>query len=313
MQYFPLFYDLNHKPVLVVGGGEVACRKVEALIKAGALVTVVSPRLDPYLADQYHQQAIIWIKSFYRSELIDDFIQVWATTDNPQLNHRVHHDAKRAGIMVNVVDDTPYCDFITPSMIERGKVQIAFSSGGASPVLIRNLRKLFEAVLPQNLALHADFASSKREDIKQYLSDVRKRRLFWEAFFSSAAVLKAQHYSELETAYHALLASQRFEPSFKVFWVETGDDFELLSLKALRLMQNAEMVFVHKDIQPVFIEGVRRDAERDTWTSMVELKPMLEVQKHKSTNVVILLPRLNSMLEAEIELGFDNVELLRSL
>lgn len=150
MRYFPLFYDLNHKPVLVVGGGEVACRKVESLLKAGALVTVVSPSLDTYLQQQYEEDGITWIKGFYQSELIDDFVQIWATTDNPDLNHRVHHDAKRAGIMVNVVDDTPYCDFITPSMINRGKIQIAFSSGGGSPVLIRKPKKnLRSSVTPE--------------------------------------------------------------------------------------------------------------------------------------------------------------------
>jgi len=129
MRYFPLFMDLENKPVLVVGGGEVASRKIEALL------------------------------NFYSSELMDGaYVQVWATTNNPSLNHQVYRDAKQRNLLVNVVDDKPYCDFITPSMISRGRVQIAISSGGASPVLIRNLRESLEAVLPQNLSLLAEFA-----------------------------------------------------------------------------------------------------------------------------------------------------------
>lgn len=313
MRYFPLFYDLNHKPVLVVGGGEVACRKVESLLKAGALVTVVSPSLDTFLQQQFEANAITWVKGFYQSELIDDFIQIWATTDNPELNHRVHHDARRAGIMVNVVDDTPYCDFITPSMINRGKIQIAFSSGGSSPVLIRNLRKTFEAVLPQNLSLQAEFASSKRDDIKHKLPNVRNRRLFWETFFDRKEVISASTNAELESCYNRLIDEQNFEPSYAVTWVETSEDFELLSLKALRLMQSAEMVLFHDNVSPVFIDGVRRDAERSQWQTLAELKPLLEIEKKKLSSVVVLLPRLTPVLKTELELGFGEIELLRSL
>ena len=104
-----------------------------------------------------------------------------ATTDNPELNHRVYDDAKALGILVNVVDDQPYCDFITPSMITRGRIQIAISSGGASPVL-RNIREQLESILAFNLSLLADFGLSKRGDIKKRLPSVDLRRKFWEMF-----------------------------------------------------------------------------------------------------------------------------------
>ncbi len=121
--------------------------------------------------------------AFYSSHWLDKrYVQVWATTDNPELNHQVYKDAKEQGILVNVVDDQPYCDFITPSMIERGRIQLAISSGGASPVLIRNIRETLEAVLAQNLALLADFGASKRNSIKDFLPSVDLRRQFWERF-----------------------------------------------------------------------------------------------------------------------------------
>lgn len=184
MQYFPLFLNLKGKPVLVVGGGEVACRKVDTLVRAGAMVTIVSPQIEDYLRTLVDSQECIWIQNFYSKELLDKkFVQVWATTDNPELNHQVHRDAKQLGILVNVVDDLPYCDFITPSIINRGRIQLAISSGGASPVLVRNIREKLEASLPHNLALLADFGASKRNDIKQALPSVDTRRKFWENFF----------------------------------------------------------------------------------------------------------------------------------
>ena len=153
MRYFPLFMDLLEKPVLVIGGGEVACRKIDMLLRAGAQVTVVSPKIEPYLAQLVGNDKCHWIQRFYEPELMtSDYVQVWATTDNPSLNHQVHKDAKKLRILVNVVDDTPYCDFITPSIINRGRIQIAISSGGSSPVLIRGIREKIETVLPMNTA-----------------------------------------------------------------------------------------------------------------------------------------------------------------
>lgn len=183
MRYFPLFMDLENKPVLVVGGGEVASRKIEAVLKAGAKVTIVSPTLVEELQEWVNEGRCYWIKNFYSSELMDGhYVQVWATTNNPSLNHQVYRDAKQRNLLVNVVDDKPYCDFITPSMITRGRIQIAISSGGASPVLIRNVRESLEAILPQNLALLADFAESKRHAVKQRFDSIDERRAFWELF-----------------------------------------------------------------------------------------------------------------------------------
>ncbi|GEA50844.1 ferrochelatase [Vibrio inusitatus NBRC 102082] len=310
MRYFPLFYDLCHKPVLVVGGGEVASRKVESLLKAGAFVSVVSPTLEPFLLSLFEEERLSWIKGFYQQELIEEFVQIWATTDNPELNHRVHDDAKRAGIMVNVVDDTQYCDFITPSMINRGRIQVAFSSGGSSPVLIRNLRRTFEAVLPQNLGLLADFAASKRGDIKVRLPDVTRRRLFWEYFFDAPDVKSSQSISQLNLSYEDMLESKQFEPSYSVSWIETGSDFEMLTLKALRLMQSTEMVLFYHDLDAVFADSCRRDAERTSWCEVAELKKQLEEQQQQNRSVVVLLPEVSKALQSELSLCCGRIEVL---
>lgn len=290
MQYFPLFIDLTNKPVLVVGGGEVASRKVDSLVRAGANVTIVSPHVETYLANLIDKGECQWIQGFYSDELLNtNYVQVWATTDNPSLNHQVHHDAKRRGMLVNVVDDQPYCDFITPSMINRGRIQLAISSGGAAPVLIRNVREKLEAVLPQNLAVQADFAASKRKDIKAKLDSVDQRRKFWEAFFSRSDVGLASNNSELEKAYQALL-KDGFDQKGSVTWIEYGEDVELLTLKALRLMQQAEIVLHDAKCPFSFIDLVRRDAERVECQSEADFSAQLQQARQQDQRVVILMP-----------------------
>lgn len=289
MQYFPLFVNLHHKPVLVVGGGEVASRKVDSLVRAGASVTIVSPQVEDYLSQLIDKGECQWIQGFYSEELLEtSYVQVWATTDNPSLNHQVHRDAKRKGILVNVVDDLPYCDFITPSMINRGRIQLAISSGGAAPVLIRNMREKIEAVLPQNLSLQADFAASKRNDIKEKLPTVDERRKFWEMFFARPDVDCAGTNTELEAAYQNAL-ELGFSRKGSVTWIEYGSDVELLTLKALRLMQQAEIVLFDSKCPFPFVDLVRRDAERIELSNQADLSLHIEMAKNEDKRVVVLL------------------------
>ncbi len=294
MKYFPIYLDLKDKAVLVIGGGEVACRKVESLVRAGALVTIVSPVVDDYLLELAKQGECVWIQNFYSQEMIDRrYLQVWATTDNPELNHQIYTDAKQHGILVNVVDDQPYCDFITPSMVNRGRIQIAISSGGASPVLVRNIRQQLEYVLPQNLALLAEFGASKRSDIKQALPNVESRRKFWERFFADSRVEHAQHRQDLETAYQSLIGDDVTDKG-QITWIEFGSDVEMLSLKALRLMQQAELVLYPNDCPFVFLDSVRRDAERKSFSNEAELIEHLKGAEIEQQRVVIFIAEESS-------------------
>lgn len=291
MRYFPLFLDLVNKPVLVVGGGEVACRKIDALVRAGAKVTIVSPQIAPTLQSLVDEGKCLWIQNFYSSHILTaDYLQVWATTDNPDLNHQVHKDAKSIGVLVNVVDDQPYCDFITPSMIERGRIQLAISSGGASPVLIRNVRETLESVLPQNLSLLADFGASKRNSIKTSLATVDERRKFWEQFFALPEVKNAKSRETLEGVYNQLL-SKPMDLSGEVTWIECGVDVELLPLKALRYMQQAELVLHTPGCAFEFIDLCRRDAEREVFASPAELAQRLQQVHQQQLRVCVLIPQ----------------------
>ncbi|GLT17983.1 ferrochelatase [Vibrio zhanjiangensis] len=289
MQYFPLFMNLRNRPILVVGGGEVACRKVDSLIRAGANVSIVSPKIDTYLQNLVERNECQWIQNFYSKELLDrKYLQVWATTDNPDLNHRVHADAKALGILVNVVDDQPYCDFITPSMINRGRIQIAISSGGASPVLIRNIREQLEANLAFNLSILADFGLSKRNDIKQRFPSIDERRKFWEAFFSCPNVQNANERSQLEVEYSKVL-NQDVESVGIVTWIDFGPDVELLPIKALRLMQQAELVLFDPKCPYEFVDLCRRDAERQEYSHEADISEKLIDAKQKNLRVVVFV------------------------
>ncbi|USD66513.1 siroheme synthase [Vibrio sp. SCSIO 43136] len=300
MQYFPLFFDLNHKPVLVVGGGEVATRKIEALLKAGANVTVVSPQVERQIEEWVDQEKCYWEKAFYSSDLLAGYIQVWATTDNPELNQRVCLEARQEGIMVNVVDDPAHCDFITPSMITRGRIQVAISSGGASPVLARNIRERVESVLGQNLSLLADFAASKRVSIKQSLDSVDKRRSFWEKFFALPEVEFATSRNELEAVYSTLISDQHaIEP--QVIWQEFSQDCERMTLKSLRAIQQVDIAFYPQDCPASFLELIRRDAERTRFESYAQLGDMLVTAKAQGLRACVLVPE-NAKQSGELTL-----------
>ena len=289
MRYFSIFMDISEKPVLVVGGGEVASRKVEALVKANAKVTILSPRVSDTLKSLIECQKCDWIHEKYnKNHLSKDLAQVWATTNDPDLNHTIYHDAHKLNLMVNVVDDQPYCDFITPSMIDRGRIQLAISSGGASPVLIRNLRQTLEAVLPQNLALLADFAASKRDDIKIHATSVDLRRRFWERFFANKEVQEATDLTELEMSYQkALETTDVLESDCTLVFY--GNDVELLPMKATRYMQQADLILFDENCSEDYIELSRRDAEKTPFSKLEQLKTMLAEASSQAMRVTVFI------------------------
>ncbi|MGF1686764.1 siroheme synthase [Photobacterium japonica] len=266
MDYLPIFLSLKDRKVIVIGGGEVACRKIDLLRKAEADITVVSPALHPYLAGLTDKAEITWINKSYTPDDLDGAHQVWATTNQRALNHQVYNDAQARGLWTNVVDDKDYCDFITPSLIDRSPIQVAISSGGASPVLVRFLREKLETQLPHNLSLLADYAGQQRDRIKQHFNTVDERRKFWELFFRHPGVEQADSMAALEQHFQQLL-NDNAESLAGLYLIETGSDPEMLSLKALRLMQQSEFVlFPEGDSDGIFVDLCRRDADRAPYT-----------------------------------------------
>jgi len=144
MKYYPISLDISNKRCAVVGGGEVAERKVRRLLDCGARVTVVGKKLSPNLRALREARKIEHVASDYKAEHMDDLFLVIGATDSSRVNRRVYRDAKQKGILVNVVDDPEHCDFILPSLLERGDLTIAVSTGGKSPALAKKLRMELE-------------------------------------------------------------------------------------------------------------------------------------------------------------------------
>lgn len=273
MQYFPIFVDGKQLNVLVVGGGEVATRKVELMLKTPATVTVVSPKLSPALKALLQQRKIQYIDGTYDKTLLAARQLVFVATANRELNRQISLDARAAGVLANVVDDPELCHFITPSIVDRSPMVFAISSEGKSPVLVRYWREKLETILPQTLGKIATFAGNKRRQIKQQLDSVTKRRNFWEAFFSSS---RAEQPNGLESYYQELIASTDNEQVVEgeLYVVETPAQPELLSLAALRHMQKADIAIYDDGVAAAIIELIRRDAERES----VSGEPLLQLE-----------------------------------
>jgi len=262
VQYFPIFVDGEQLSVLVVGGGEVATRKVELMLKTPANVSVVSPKLSKTISSLVNDNKIEHIDGYYNKQLLLGKQLVFVATENRELNKQITLDAREVGVLANVVDDPQLCHFITPSIVDRSPMIFAISSEGKSPVLVRYWRERLETLLPQSMGSIATFAGSKRDQIKQVLDSVTKRRNFWEVFFSSS---RAEQPSKLESLYGELIEQVDANQAVRgeLYIVQGTDHPDNLSLAGLRHMQKADIAIYDHDIPSALIELVRRDAERE--------------------------------------------------
>ncbi len=166
MAYYPIFVELQDIPCVVIGGGPEAQRKVEGLLGAGAKVTVVSPELTRPLQKMLADGEIDCIQREYQEGDIDPFHIVMVATDDGKVNNEISAEGRRKRIWVNAADDIPNCDFILPSVIRRGAITIAASTGGASPALARRLREELEAYLTEEMPALADLMKEVRSDLR---------------------------------------------------------------------------------------------------------------------------------------------------
>jgi len=265
MNYLPIFLDVKGKKCLVVGGGAVAFRKTTFLHQAGALVTIVSPEVDSSFADL---PGVTHIADRFKVSHLDGHLLVIAATDEEQTNEAVSREAKLRNIPVNVVDNPGLCSFIVPSILDRSPIVVAFSSGGASPVLIRMLRGKLETMIPHAYSQLASFSARFRSVVKTRISNPAKRRIFWENVFEGPIAEKI--FSEDEVSAETMLLSMIESESRgeqksvgEVYLVGAGPgDPELLTFKALRLMQKADVVLYDNLVSKPILEMTRRDAER---------------------------------------------------
>lgn len=170
MSLYTVNINLFQEPCLVIGGGNIAARKIEKLLDAGAIVTVISPELTDELVGLNSEQKIQWINRFYEPGDIKGYILVIASTDDPKVNEAVYTEARKENVLVNCVDKPAYCNFYVPAIIQRGDLQIAISTSGSAPFLSKRIRMLLEEHLYDGLAQDLEELKQMRNKLKMELS-----------------------------------------------------------------------------------------------------------------------------------------------
>lgn len=178
-QYYPVFLDLQDKPVLIVGGGVVALRKVTTLLEHRAIVRIISPKLMPELRELVDDERCFWTEKEYSDHDIQDAILVFSCTEKEDVNAEVSKDAQDAIRLVNVVDDPVKCSFIVPSILEQGDLKIAVSTSGSSPIVARQIRADLEKQYGEEMIDYLTLLRSWRKPVKSQLTPEQKE-IFWD-------------------------------------------------------------------------------------------------------------------------------------
>ena len=266
MEHLPIFLSVKDQFCVVVGGGEIATRKVSLLLRAGAHLQIVAPELCPNLAALRDQGRIEHLARGYRDGDLDDAYLAIAATDNAETNHAVAAAGRALGIPVNVVDHPEDGSFIMPSIIDRSPVIAAVSTGGASPVLARLIRSRLESLIPAGYGRLAELAGKFRERVKERFQDPADRRRFWDCILQGRVAERvfSGHMREAEVLMEHELGSGALQPGMgEVYLVGAGPgDPDLLTFRALRLMQQADVVVYDRLVAKAVLDMTRSDAER---------------------------------------------------
>jgi len=269
MNHLPLFLDVKDRRILVVGGGQAAARRVELALKAGSRVLAVAEDPCPALEGLTDRDGVSLEARAFAPGDLEGCVLVFVTTDDDDLNARISTLAQDSGIPVNVLDRPSMCSFIMPAFVDRSPVLVAVSSGGEAPILSRVLKARLETVLPSGLGHLARFAGACRERIKTAIPDNTRRRRFWEGLVNGPIaeyILAGQTEAAQNLLDDTLGKAERDRESGthgEVYLVGSGPgDPDLLTFRALRLMQQADVVLHDRLVPSGILDLVRQDAER---------------------------------------------------
>ncbi len=265
MKYFPIFLDAKKISAIVVGGGEVATRKIELLLKSTTNITVMSQSVCASVERLINLHQLTWLKHNYQAGYLADINLVIAATNSLSVNQAIYQEATALNLLTNVVDQPELCTYITPAIIDRDPMIIALSSSGSSPILIRMLREQIEKTLPQAYGKLADFSYKFREHVQARVKGLRNRRSFWETTLRGPigeAVLEGRQ-QQAEQQLIATIKQEIAPPSGDIVFIHTKEgNPDNLTLSAHRAMQFADAVFYDNDVNAELLEYVRRDAEK---------------------------------------------------
>jgi len=266
MKHLPIFVSIRNKPCLVVGGGLVASRKIASLLESGASVTLVSPTLTEELSQKIHDKTLTHhAREFIDSDLEDAFL-VFAATDDRKVNAHIASLAKARDQLVNVADEPDECSFVVPSVLDRSPVVVAISTGGASPVLARQLRIHLESMIPSACGRLASITEEYREKVKRFFPSQKQRKQFWEHALHgpvSELVYAGQDPSARKHLDEMLEKGLEKDPMGEVYLVGAGPgDPDLLTFKAVRLMQRADVMVYDRLVSQPILDMANPEAER---------------------------------------------------
>ena len=268
MDYLPLCFNVKRKSCLIIGGGNIAYRKAVLLNKAGAIINVVAPKIADDLAELAEQSGGVLTQRKYQTDDLHGHIFIIGATDIDTINQQVANDANSLGVLVNIVDSPDLCDVIFPALIDRTPLLISVSSSGAAPVLARSIRSQIESSVPANIGELGDFIAERRTAVRVALNNSESRvRQFWEQMLDSeiSERVLAGRSAEAGELFNEYLSDVVENNVMKgeVYLVGAGPgDPDLLTFKALRLMQRADVVLYDRLVAPAIVDMTRRDAER---------------------------------------------------
>ena len=264
MDHLPIFINIRKKPCIVIGGGDIALRKINLLLKAQAKVDCLSPSFSRDIKNLSKDGHITLINKSFDQTDIKDYSIIIAATDDSSVNSSISAIAQVKKIPVNVVDSPELSSFIMPSIVDRSPLIIAVSSSGKAPVLSRIIRAKLETVIPSAYGILADIAGEYRQKVKDRFSTIKDRRAFWEAVFSGVIAEKvfSGRISEAKEDIQRQLDDSVEMDLGEVYLVGAGPgDPDLLTFKALRLIQQADVVLYDRLVSKGVMELVRRDSE----------------------------------------------------
>ncbi|KWQ04705.1 sirohydrochlorin ferrochelatase [Acinetobacter harbinensis] len=265
MDIFPISLKLQQQPCLIVGGGAIAYRKAVLLAKAGAIIHVVAPAIEAKLLQLVHSTQGQYLQAPFSLDMpLRHYRLVIAATNDKMVNIQVFECCEAENILVNSVDDLPHCRFMVPAIVDRSPLVLSIASNGTSPVLSRQIRTQLESIIPHGMGKLAEFSGKWRAAVKVKIVNPDERRIFWEDLYASP--LKEQVFNDNMAEADRLIEQalmQWQKPKGEVYLVGAGPgDPELLTLKALRLMQQADVVIYDRLVSPAILELCRRDADK---------------------------------------------------
>ena len=262
MDNFPIFLEIKNKPVLVIGGGDIALRKIKLLIKSKPNLKVVAKNFCEEILDLKDRYSIDIIQKDFHPDDIEFPMIIIAATNNKLLNKQIAQIGIKKKIPVNVVDQPSLCTFTMGSIVERGSLVVSISSSGKAPVLVRQLREKIEMMIPDAYKDLVDLAGSLRDKVKKSIKVNNKRRIFWEKFFDVENIQSFLNQNKtLTKKFNSLLFSMKNNTG-EVYLVGAGPgERDLLTIRALHLMQKCDVCIYDNLVSDEVIELVRRDAD----------------------------------------------------